>query len=113
MHREANWKEVKVGVVARGGFIPPGEERRRRRVEDARYLAVLGGQAQESPAAAQRAPSREVQRQHPEPSQLSQPCSGCSRLKVILHPRLLLKGVVFLFMVTLLFRPGLSASGFS
>jgi len=42
--REANWKEVKVGVVARGGFIPPGGERPRRRVEDARYVAVLGGQ---------------------------------------------------------------------
>lgn len=42
--REASWKEVKVGVVARGGFIPPGEERARRRVEDARYVAVLGGQ---------------------------------------------------------------------
>lgn len=42
--REANWKEVKVGVVARGGFIPPGGERARRRVEDARYVAVLGGQ---------------------------------------------------------------------
>jgi hypothetical protein len=42
--REASWKETKVGVVARGGFIPPGEERKRRRVEDARYVAVLGGQ---------------------------------------------------------------------
>ena len=42
--REASWKEVKVGVVARGGFIPPGEERQRRRIEDARYVAVLGGQ---------------------------------------------------------------------
>jgi len=42
--REANWKETKVGVVARGGFIPPGEERQRRRVEDARYVAVLGSQ---------------------------------------------------------------------
>lgn len=42
--REASWKEVKVGVVARGGFMPPGEERPRRRVEDARYVAVLGGQ---------------------------------------------------------------------
>ena len=44
--REENWKEVKVGVVARGGFIPPGEERPRRRVEDARYVAVLGGQSE-------------------------------------------------------------------
>ncbi len=44
--REANWKETKVGVVARGGFIPPGEERQRRRVEDARYVAVLGGQSE-------------------------------------------------------------------
>lgn len=35
---------MKVGVVARGGFIAPGEERPRRRVEDARYVAVLGGQ---------------------------------------------------------------------
>lgn len=42
--REASWKETKVGVVARGGFIPPGEARKRRRVEDARYVAVLGGQ---------------------------------------------------------------------
>jgi hypothetical protein len=42
--REASWKETKVGVVARGGFIPPGEERKRRRVEVARYVAVLGGQ---------------------------------------------------------------------
>jgi hypothetical protein len=42
--REANWKETKVGVVARGGFIPPGEERQRRHVEDARYVAVLGSQ---------------------------------------------------------------------
>jgi hypothetical protein len=44
--REANWKETKVRVVARGGFIPPGEERQRRRVEDARYVAVLGGQSE-------------------------------------------------------------------
>ena len=44
--REASWKEVKVGVVARGGFIPPGEERQRRRIEDARYVAVLGGQSE-------------------------------------------------------------------
>jgi hypothetical protein len=44
--REESWREVKVGVVARGGFIPPGEERRRRRVEDARYVAVLGGQVE-------------------------------------------------------------------
>ena len=44
--REANWKETKVGVVARGGFIPPGEERQRRRVQDARYVAVLGGQSE-------------------------------------------------------------------
>ena len=35
--REESWKEVKVGVVARGGFNPPGAERPRRRVEDARY----------------------------------------------------------------------------
>lgn len=42
--REASWKETKVGVVARGGFIPPGEERKRRRIEGARYAAVLGGQ---------------------------------------------------------------------
>lgn len=42
--REENWKEAKVGVVARGGFIPPGEERTRRRIQDARYVAVLGGQ---------------------------------------------------------------------
>lgn len=42
--REESWKEAKVGVVARGGFIPPGEARSRRRVEDARYVAVLGGQ---------------------------------------------------------------------
>ena len=42
--REASWKEAKVGVVARGGFIPPGEERHRRRIKDARYVAVLGGQ---------------------------------------------------------------------
>jgi hypothetical protein len=42
--REESWKEVKVGVVARGGFIPPGEERPRRRIQDARYAAVLGGQ---------------------------------------------------------------------
>jgi hypothetical protein len=44
--REASWKEVKVGVVARGGFNPPGEERPRRRIQDARYAAVLGGQAE-------------------------------------------------------------------
>ena len=44
--REASWKEVKVGVVARGGFNPPGEDRPRRRVQDARYVAVLGGQAE-------------------------------------------------------------------
>jgi hypothetical protein len=42
--REESWREVKVGVIARGGFIPPGEERKRRRVADARYVAVLGGQ---------------------------------------------------------------------
>jgi len=42
--REERWKETKVGVVARGGFLPPGEERQRRRVENARYVAVLGGQ---------------------------------------------------------------------
>ena len=42
--REESWKEVKVGVVARGGFFPPGEQRPRRRIEDARYVAVLGGQ---------------------------------------------------------------------
>lgn len=35
---------MKVGVVARGEFIPPGGERPRRRVEDARYVVVLGGQ---------------------------------------------------------------------
>jgi hypothetical protein len=44
--REEGWREAKVGVVARGGFLPPGEERQRRRVEDARYVAVLGGQAE-------------------------------------------------------------------
>lgn len=44
--REESWKEVKVGVVARGGFCPPGEKRTRRRIEDARYVAVLGGQVE-------------------------------------------------------------------
>lgn len=44
--REENWREAKVGVVARGGFIPPGEERTRRRIQNARYVAVLGGQAE-------------------------------------------------------------------
>ena len=44
--REESWKEVKVGVVARGGFCPPGEKRARRRIEDARYVAVLGGQVE-------------------------------------------------------------------
>jgi hypothetical protein len=44
--REEGWKEAKVGVVAPGGFIPPGEERSRRRIQDARYVAVLGGQAE-------------------------------------------------------------------
>lgn len=42
--REESWRETKVAVVVRGGFIPPGEERKRRRLEDARYVAVLGGQ---------------------------------------------------------------------
>lgn len=44
--REESWREVKLGVVARGGFIPPGEERTRRRLEDVRYVAVLGRQAE-------------------------------------------------------------------
>lgn len=42
--REESWKEAKVGVVARGGFLRPGDERPRRWVHDARYVAVLGGQ---------------------------------------------------------------------
>jgi hypothetical protein len=42
--REHGWKEAKVGVVVRGGFIPPGAERERRRMKDPRYVAVLGGQ---------------------------------------------------------------------
>jgi hypothetical protein len=42
--REYGWREAKVGVVARDGFIPPGEERQRRRMKEPRYIAVLGGQ---------------------------------------------------------------------
>lgn len=42
--REEGWREAKVGVVARGGCFPPGMERARRSIEDARYVAVLGGQ---------------------------------------------------------------------
>ncbi len=42
--REHGWREAKVGVVARGGFIPPGEERQHRRMKEPRYVAVLGGQ---------------------------------------------------------------------
>lgn len=41
--REEGWKEAKVGVVARGDCIR--EEKQRSRVEEARYVAVLGGQA--------------------------------------------------------------------
>lgn len=40
--REAAWKEVKVAVVARAEAFQ--SEKQRRRVDDARYVAVLGGQ---------------------------------------------------------------------
>lgn len=40
--REEGWKEAKVGVVARGECVI--EAKKRRIIEDARYVAVLGGQ---------------------------------------------------------------------
>jgi hypothetical protein len=42
--REDGWREVKVGVVAPGGFQSP--EQKRQRLVDVRYVAVLGGQTE-------------------------------------------------------------------